>query len=58
VLDTNDVLGFAAEPIFEGVRDFRYSTGKGLVGAHGSYFIRPSFYHRLAVRLKEKEPAV
>jgi hypothetical protein len=52
VFDTNDVLGFAAERIFEGVDDFSYSTGKGITGAHVTYFLRPSFYERLSARLR------
>jgi hypothetical protein len=53
VFDLNDILGFATERIFDGVRDFRYSTGKGVFAAHSTYFVRPSFYHRLATRLGE-----
>jgi broad specificity phosphatase PhoE len=51
VFDYNDVLGFAAEKIFDGVEDFKYSTGKGVVKAHTSYFFMPSFYRRLADRI-------
>jgi hypothetical protein len=51
VFDPNDVLGFAAERIFTGVKDYEYSTGKGVLAAHSTYFIRPSFYDRLAKRL-------
>ncbi len=53
MFDSNDILGFAAEKIFDGVDDDRYSTGKGVLAAHSTYFIRPSFYHRLAARLGE-----
>jgi hypothetical protein len=53
VFDANDVLGFATEKIFNGVEDYQYSTGKGLLAAHSTYFIRPSFYGRLAARLGE-----
>jgi hypothetical protein len=53
VFDPNDVLGFAAEKIFDGVKDYRYSTGKGALAAHSTYFVRPSFYDRLAARLGE-----
>jgi hypothetical protein len=51
VFDYNDVLGFAASRIFNGVDDYAYSTGKGVVKAHSSYFVMPSFYRRLAARL-------
>jgi hypothetical protein len=53
VFDINDILGFAAERIFDGVEDLAYSTGKGVVGAHVTYFLRPSFYERLGARLRE-----
>jgi hypothetical protein len=51
VFDYNDVLGFAGKKIFDGIEDFSYSTGKGVVKAHSSYFLTPSFYRRLAGRL-------
>lgn len=54
VFDSKDVLGFATEKIFDGVKDFQYSTGKGVLAAHSTYFIRPSFYDRLAIRLGAK----
>ena len=52
VFDRNDLFGFATERIFDGVKDFDYSTGKGLLAAHSSYFTMPSFYRRLADRLE------
>jgi hypothetical protein len=52
VFDYNDVLGFAASKIFDGVEDFAYSTGKGVAKAHGSYFVMPSFYRRLADHIR------
>lgn len=55
VFDYNDVLGFAASPIFKGVKDFAYSTPKGAFKAHSSYFLYPSFYRRLAKRLSEAD---
>jgi hypothetical protein len=55
VFDRNDLLGFATERIFEGVKDFDYSTGKGLFAAHSSYFTMPSFYRRLADRIKDPQ---
>jgi hypothetical protein len=51
VFDYNDVLGFAASKIFDGVDDFAYSTGSGVVKAHSSYFLMPRFYRRLADRI-------
>jgi hypothetical protein len=53
VFDQNDLFGFATERIFEGVRDLEYSTGKGLLAAHSSYFTMPSFFARLANRVKD-----
>jgi hypothetical protein len=55
VFDPNDILGFATGKIFSGVSDYRYSTGKGVLAAHSTYFIRPSFYDRLATRLGADE---
>jgi hypothetical protein len=53
VYDRNDLLGFATARIFDGVEDYEYSTGKGLLKAHSTYFVRPSFYIRLADHLTE-----
>lgn len=53
VYDTNDVFSFCAEKVFNGVVDYRFDTGYGLLEAHGGYFARPSFYKRLASRLNE-----
>ncbi|MFF0738846.1 hypothetical protein ACFYVL_00450 [Streptomyces sp. NPDC004111] len=57
VYDTTDVLGFATGRIFERGEDFRYSTGRGLLHAHSGYFLRPSFHHRLAERLRARPGA-
>lgn len=54
VFDTNDIFSFRAEGVFKGVEDYKFDTGYGLLEAHGGYFARPSFYKRLAVRLKGK----
>jgi hypothetical protein len=53
VYDTNDVVSYRVAPIFEGASDFVYDTGYQVPSAHGGYFLRPSFYRRLAARLKE-----
>lgn len=53
VLDTNDILSYLIEPIFDGVNDFHYDTGYSSLSAHGGYFMRPSFYKRLALRLSQ-----
>ncbi len=53
VFDMNDVLSYRVEPVFTGSSDFHYDTGYSSLGAHGGYFLRPSFYRRLAARLRE-----
>lgn len=53
VFDTNDVLSYQLEPVMTGVADFHYDTGYSSFGAHGGYFLRPSFYKRLAKRLAQ-----
>jgi hypothetical protein len=55
IFDTTDIFGFRAESVFDGAHDFFYDTGYGLFSAHGGYFERPSFYRRLATRLKEAD---
>lgn len=55
VFDRNDLFGFATERIFDGASDFGYSTGKGLFAAHSSYFTMPSFFRRLADRIKDSQ---
>lgn len=51
VFDTNDILSYRVEPVFTGVQDYLYDTGYSTLQAHGGYFLRPSFYTRLAARL-------
>lgn len=53
VFDTNDVLSYQLEPVVDGVSDFHYDTGYSSLGAHGGYFMRPSFYKRMAKRLAQ-----
>ncbi|WP_107028654.1 hypothetical protein [Ensifer sp. NM-2] len=53
VFDINDVLSFRVAPVFSDTSDFEYNTGYSSLQAHGGYFLRPSFYVRLAARLKE-----
>lgn len=53
VYDTNDIFSFRAKAVFNGVTDYRFNTGYGLLDAHGGYFVRPSFYKRLAIRINE-----
>ncbi|WP_157968592.1 lipase family protein [Streptomyces geranii] len=51
IFDPNDPLSFVISSIFASGQDFSYSTGRGLMAAHGAYFRMPSFYRRLAERL-------
>lgn len=53
VFDTNDVFSFRLEPVVSGVSDFHYDTGYSPLSAHGGYFMRPSFYRRMAARLAD-----
>ena len=53
VFDTNDILSYRVEPVFDQSRDFLYETGYSTLQAHGGYFMRPSFYERLAARLTQ-----
>jgi pimeloyl-ACP methyl ester carboxylesterase len=54
IYDLNDPGSFATERIFEGSSDFRYTTGLSPRAAHSGYWIRPSFYERLAARVAEQ----
>jgi hypothetical protein len=53
IFDPLDVLGFAAEGVFEGVRDFAFSNQAGPLDAHSLYFFRPIFHERLRARMAE-----
>lgn len=53
VYDPNDILSYTVGGVFADASDFVYSTGKSVIAAHTAYFLRGSFYHRLAVRVKE-----
>jgi hypothetical protein len=53
VFDPMDVLGFAGEGVFEGVRDFAFSNLAGPLDAHSLYFFRPMFHRRLRARMAE-----
>ncbi|WP_405807923.1 hypothetical protein OG729_22965 [Streptomyces sp. NBC_00210] len=51
VMDDNDILGYHAVPIFDGVQDYYYPTRE--VWAHSAYFRQPNFHARLAERISE-----
>ncbi|MFC3626716.1 esterase/lipase family protein [Vogesella amnigena] len=53
VYDTNDMFSFRVEGVFHDAEDYKFDTGYGLLGAHGGYFLSPSFYKRLAMRIME-----
>ena len=53
VFDTNDVLSYRVGPVVHEVDDFYYDTGFSSLSAHGGYFMRPSFYTRVAAHLVE-----
>lgn len=53
VYDSNDVFSFRTEGVFLDSEDYKFDTGYGLLGAHGGYFLSPSFYRRLAKRAME-----
>ena len=53
VYDTNDVFSFSVERIFKDTKDYRFDTGFGINESHSGYFVRPSFYKRLAVRISQ-----
>lgn len=54
VFDLNDILSYRVEPVFADTSDFVYDTGYSSLSAHGGYFMRPSFYKRLAARLSKQ----
>jgi hypothetical protein len=51
VFDPMDVLGFAAEGVFEDVKDFAISNQGTVLDAHVLYFVRPVFHERLRARM-------
>lgn len=51
VYDSNDILSYAAEPVFTDVKDYHFDTGKTVLGAHSAYFVRPTFHQRLNAHL-------
>ncbi len=51
VIDTSDYLAYAAEPIFDGVEDVTFTTGRGPLAAHTEYFKDVGFFQRLGAWL-------
>jgi hypothetical protein len=57
VWDRNDILSFTTKGIFAtGIDDEEYWSGTSIAAAHGAYLERPSFYRRLAEKLKAAFP--
>jgi hypothetical protein len=48
VADYSDPLAFVIEPVFDGVEDLLYRTGR--LQAHSAYFLQPRFHALLAAR--------
>jgi hypothetical protein len=57
VYDRTDVLSFTAKAIVDGVDDEEFSSGVPMVGAHGGYFTRPSFFRRFGEKVAEARDA-
>jgi len=53
VWDRNDYISYTAAPIFEGVIDEEFVSGRSLLSAHGGYLVRPSFFRRFARHINE-----
>lgn len=53
VWDYNDFISFIAKDIIAGVDDSAYNTG---IGAHSGYLQRPSFYRKLADKVRAAVP--
>ena len=51
VYNRMDVLSFAADGIFEDVKQFSVNTKANIIDAHGAYFTSPVFQKRLRKRL-------
>jgi hypothetical protein len=52
VWDPNDFISYTVRDIIEGVDDEPYDSGMSIIHAHGGYLERPSFYNRLAEKIK------
>lgn len=52
VWDYNDFISFTAKDIVAGVDDGPYNSGMSLIGAHSGYLQRPSFYRKLADKVR------
>jgi hypothetical protein len=48
VYDMNDMFGFAAQPLFEGISDYHYASGRIGITTHADCFKFVSLYERMA----------
>jgi hypothetical protein len=53
VWDYNDLLSYTVEGIFSDVDDSAFNSGRSLGGAHSGYLQDPTFYKKLAKKLKD-----
>lgn len=53
--DTNDLVGFRMDAVFDGVTDKSYDTGYGLAFAHTGFLARPSFFQMISHSLQSEE---
>ncbi|HEY9787003.1 MAG TPA: hypothetical protein V6D17_16545, partial [Candidatus Obscuribacterales bacterium] len=54
IFDSNDLLGYAATPLFEDIIDVEFGSGRLGVATHTDYFLWLSFYERLARVVQEQ----
>jgi hypothetical protein len=54
IFDMNDVFGFAAEPLFEGVEDLHYASGRMGVTTHADCFKFISLYEKMAQAVQSR----
>jgi hypothetical protein len=52
VWDHNDFISFSGKGIFSGIDDEAFDSGMSLLGAHGGYLKRPSFFRKFAEKLE------
>ena len=55
VIDASDYLAYAAEPIFDGVSDVSFASGRGPLAAHTEYFKNIDFYLLLGEQVNAVE---
>lgn len=58
IIDASDYLAYAVEPIFEGVKDVSFASGRGPLAAHTEYFKNIDFYLLLGEQVNAATEAV